>query len=168
MLNSLKTRFIFISGIFILLSLGIVTLIASNQLINIAITFAASQGDPIVQKVANHINGDEFERFTKSMDTEDEYYDSVRLWMLDLKQATGCRFLYTLAKIGNAYQYVIDGSCAPSDEENFSACGDSEDLESWGEAPLKTLRTGELTHSNFEQQEGWGWIISSYGGIKNS
>lgn len=168
MLNSLKTRFIFISGIFILLSLGIVTLIASNQLINIAITFAASQGDPIVQKVANHINGDEFERFTKSMDTEDEYYDSVRLWMLDLKQATGCRFLYTLAKIGNEYQYVIDGSCDPSDEENFSACGDSEDLESWGEAPLKALRTGELTHSNFEQQEGWGWIISSYVGIKNS
>ena len=168
MLNSLKTRFIFISGIFILLSLGIVTLIASNQLINIAITFAASQGDPIVQKVANHINGDEFERFTKSMDTEDEYYDSVRLWMLDLKQATGCRFLYTLAKIGNEYQYVIDGSYDPSDEENFSACGDSEDLESWGEAPLKALRTGELTHSNFEQQEGWGWIISSYVGIKNS
>ena len=168
MLNSLKTRFIFISGIFILLSLGIVTLIASNQLINIAITFAASQGNPIVQKVANHINGDEFERFTKSMDTEDEYYDSVRLWMLDLKQATGCRFLYTLAKIGNEYQYVIDGSCDPSDEENFSACGDSEDLESWGEAPLKALRTGELTHSNFEQQEGWGWIISSYVGIKNS
>ena len=168
MLNSLKTRFIFISGIFILLSLGIVTLIASNQLINIAITFAASQGDPIVQKVANHINGDEFERFTKSMDTEDEYYDSVRLWMLDLKQATGCRFLYTLAKIGNEYQYVIDGSCDPSDEENFSACGDTEDLESWGEAPLKALRTGELTHSNFEQQEGWGWIISSYVGIKNS
>lgn len=168
MLNSLKTRFIFISGIFILLSLGIVTLIASNQLINIAITFAASQGDPIVQKVANHINGDEFERFTKSMNTEDEYYDSVRLWMLDLKQATGCRFLYTLAKIGNEYQYVIDGSCDPSDEENFSACGDTEDLESWGEAPLKALRTGELTHSNFEQQEGWGWIISSYVGIKNS
>ena len=168
MLNSLKTRFIFISGIFILLSLGIVTLIASNQLVKTALSFAASQGDPIVQKVANHINGDEFEQFTKSMDPDDEYYDSVRLWMLDLKQATGCRFLYTLSKINNEYQYVIDGSCVPSDEDNFSACGDTEDLESWGEAPLKALHTGELTHSKFEKQEKWGWTISSYLGIRNS
>ena len=168
MLNSLKTRFIFISGIFILLSLGIVTLIASNQLVKTALSFAASQGDPIVQKVANHINGDEFEQFTKSMDPDDEYYDSVRLWMLDLKQATGCRFLYTLSKINNEYQYVIDGSCDPSDEDNFSACGDTEDLESWGEAPLKALHTGELTHSKFEKQEKWGWTISSYLGIRNS
>ena len=60
MLNSLKTRFILISGIFILLSLGIVTVISAKQFTTMAITFAASQGEPIVQKVANNINGDEF------------------------------------------------------------------------------------------------------------
>jgi methyl-accepting chemotaxis protein len=168
MLNSLKTRFILISGIFILLSLGIVTLISARQFTDMAITFAASQGDPIVQKVANHIDGDEFEAFTKSMNPDDAYYEQTRLWMLDLKQATGCRFLYTMTKIGSKYEYVIDGSCDPSDKENFSECGAEEDLASWGTAPLTSMQKGDLTHSNFEQQEGWGWIISSYIGIRNS
>ncbi len=168
MFKSLKVRFMVIFGAFILVSLTIVTILSARQISDLAITFAASQGAPIVQKVASHINGDDFEAFTRRMDDSDDYYEETRLWMLDLKQATGCQFLYTMAKIGNTYQYVIDGSCDPSDEENFSACGDEEDLESWGEAPLTTFRTGELTHSDFEQQEGWGWIISNYIGIKNS
>lgn len=136
---------------------------------DIAVTFAANQGKPAVQNVVNYINGDEFENFLGVMDAEDPYYEEVRLWMRDLKDSVGCAYLYTLARMPDGtYQYIIDGSCDPDDEENFSALGEEEDLSSWGKEILDVFETGELTTTRFENQEGWGWMISAYEGIKNS
>ena len=103
------------------------------------------------------------------MDENDPYYDELRLWMLDVKESVGCQFLYTMAKFPDGtYKYIIDGSCDPSDEDNFSPLGTDEDLVSWGDAPLITLATGETTFSDIENQEDWGLMISTYTGIINS
>ncbi|MBR1911878.1 MAG: hypothetical protein IJ828_05940, partial [Treponema sp.] len=79
----------------------------------------------------------------------------------------GAAYLFTMAKKGNSYCYVVDGG-DPSDTENFSELGAIEDVESWGKAPITAFKTGVQTSSGIVKQDGWGWTISTYEGIRNS
>lgn len=168
MLKSLKSRIIFILGTVSFVAMGIMAFVAIEIVSGTATNFAAEQGTPVVEKVIEHIDGDEFEKFTKIMSDEDPYYEELRKWMLEFKQSTGCAYLFTMAKFGGTYKYVVDGSCDPSDEENFSELGAIEDLDSWGDAPLNAFSKDGIFCSEIENQEGWGWTISTYKGIKNS
>ncbi|MCR5494765.1 MAG: hypothetical protein K6F15_03930 [Treponema sp.] len=167
MFSSLKTRFIIAFGAFILCALFFVTFVSSRTIMNMAESFAGSQGMPVVEKAASVIDGDEFEAFLSVMDESDPYYEELRVKLDDLRESVGAAYLYTMARFGNTWKYIVDGG-DPNDEENFSALGDEEDVSSWGEAPLITYRTGDAISAELEQQEGWGWTISTYKGIKNS
>ncbi len=168
MLKSLKSRIIIIFGVYIVFALASVTILSVQKINRTAETFATGQGAPIVSSVAKHIDGDKYEALSKSLDEDDPYYEELRLWMLDLRTKVDCQYLYTMSKIGNKYLYIVDGSCDPSDEDNFSALGDEEDISSWGDGPVIAMTEGIQTHSGIEQQEDWGWTISTYQGIKNS
>lgn len=168
MLKSLKSRIIIIFGVYIVFALASVTILSVQKINRTAETFATGQGAPIVSSVAKHIDGDKYEALSKSLDEDDPYYEELRLWMLDLRTKVDCQYLYTMSKIGNKYLYIVDGSCDPSDEDNFSALGDEEDISSWGDGPVIAMTEGIQTHSGIERQEDWGWTISTYQGIKNS
>lgn len=167
MIKSLKTRFVLIFGAFVLISLSLITLMATRTISKTAEIFAASQGRPVIEKAISIIDGSEFELFTKKMDESDEYYEKLRIELLEIKESAGCSYLFTMGKFGNSYKYVVDGG-DPSDTEGFSPLGTEEDLESWGEAPVTAFKTGEMTSSGLVKQEGWGWTISTYKGIKNA
>lgn len=169
MFKSIKSRFILFFGFFITVSLTVVSILSISIVRNTAKFLAIEEASPIVRKVQDHINGDDFENFVKNMDENDPYYEETREWMLEEKKSVGCRFLYTMAKMPDGtFQYIIDGSCDPSDEDNFSPLGTEEDIESWGQPPLIAYKTGEMTHSDIENQDDWGKMISTYAGIKNS
>ena len=168
MFKSLQSRFIAILSLFIFISLTIVTALSSKVVYSTARQFAEIQGSPVVLKVKQHIDGDKYERFLKVMDESDPFYEETRLWMLELAQSVGCKYLFTVSKFGDGYKYVIDGSCDPSDTENFSPLGTSEDVEAWGKAPIKAFSSGKVENSGFKQEDGWGWTISSYVAIRNS
>ena len=115
------------------------------------------------------IDGDEFEAFCKNPSEENPFYESTRLALLDLKKTVNCQYLYTMVPVkGTLFKYIIDGSCDPSDEEHFSPLGTEEDIEDYGEGPLKAMADGNIHSSGLEHQAEWGYTISSYGGIKNS
>ena len=160
MFKSLQSRFIAILSLFIFISLTIVTALSSKVVYSTARQFAEIQGAPVVLKVKQHIDGDKYERFLKVMDESDPFYEETRLWMLELAQSVGCKYLFTVSKFGDGYKYVIDGSCDPSDTENFSPLGTSEDVEAWGKAPIKAFSSGKVENSGFKQEDGWGWTIS--------
>ncbi len=169
MLSSLRVKFILVLCSFTLISCAVITVLAGINIVRTGEFFAEQQGTPVVEKSLTVIDGDEFERIAKEKNPQDPKAEEIRLALLDIKEAVGCQYLYTMApSSGTTFEYIIDGSCDPSDEENFSPMGTAEDLESWGQAPFTTMKTGELTCSGFENQEGWGWKISSYKGIKNS
>ncbi|MBR1640483.1 MAG: methyl-accepting chemotaxis protein [Treponema sp.] len=169
MFKSLRSRFIISFGIFLILAVTIITIFSVSGIKSTARYCASLIGEPIVDNVSKHINGNEFEAFVKKMDKSDSYYDELRLWMLDLKKQTGCSYLYTMTRLSNGkWVYVIDGSCDPSDKENFSDLGAEEDLASWGKAPLEAYDKGIRTVSDIEFQDGWGYQISTYQGIRNS
>ncbi len=169
MFSSLKTRFILGFAAFICISLIAVSAIATISIIKTAEQFTSIQGEPVVEHVVDYIDGDKFEELTKSLDPTDEWAEETRIWMLSVAQSVGCQYLFTMARVsGTNFNYIIDGSCDPSDEENFSPMGTEEDIESWGKAPFLTMQTGEIANSGMIDQDEWGWKASTYKAIKNS
>ena len=170
-MRSLKKQFIFVFGLFMLVSLSVVAVVSGVGIMRTGEVLASQQGIPIVQKVASMIDGDAFEKFMVETPSEDSpYYERVRLLLLEIKKTVGCEYLYTMVpKSGSTYMYAIDGSCDPSDTEHFSHLGDEEDITSLGEAPVKIMN-GELdvANSGLVSQDDWGWQISTYHSIKNS
>ena len=170
MFKSLKTAFIAFFALFIFVSFVILILLSTRTVQNVAVMFAASQGNPVVSNVIDYIDGDEFEAFLNGdMTTENPYYEETRTWMLDLKNRCGAAYLYTMARYRDGtYHYIIDGSAEPDDSDNFSDLGAEEDLSSWGMEIYQAFENGSRINTRFEKQEGWGWMISTYEGIKNS
>ena len=168
-MHSLRTRFIVFFGLFILLSSLIMGIFSGLTILNTGISLSTKYGEPGVLKSLEILDGDEFERFCKNPTEEDPYYEETRLKLLELKNTIGCKYLYTMVPVqGTIFKYIIDGSCDPSDEENFSPLNTEEDIESYGRAPLDAMVDGQIHSSGIEKMDEWGWTISTYGGITNS
>ena len=168
-MNSLRTRFIVFFGLFIIISSSTMGIFSAVSIVNTGVAVCTEHGVPAVQKAAQIIDGDDFEAFCKNPSEDNPYYERTRLALLDLKETVNCQYLYTMVPVnGTVYKYIIDGSCDPSDEENFSPLGTEEDIEDYGEGPLKAMADGGIYSSGLEHQEEWGYTISSYGGITNS
>lgn len=168
-MHSLRTRFILVFGLFILLSTFCMGGFAAVSIINTGVKLCEEQGQPIAQKAFEAIDGDKFEALCKNPTTGDPYYEEARLALYHIKETINCKFLYTMAPVnGSVYQFIIDGSCDPSDEENFSPIGTQEDIADYGDGPFLCMKDGGFHSSGLEKQEQWGYTISSYKGILNS
>ncbi len=168
-MHSLKARFIIVFGLFILLSSIIMGIFAAVSIVNTGVALCSEQGKPIAEKVSSLIDGDKFERLINNSSANDPYYEETRLALLEIKEVANCQYLYTMAPVGGTiFKYIIDGSCDPSDKENFSPIGTHEDIAGYGEGPLKAMADGGSYSSGLEKQEQWGYTISTYKGIKNS
>ena len=120
----------------------------------------AIQGLSIVERATSIIDGDSFEALAKSMDSEDLFYEETRVKLLELKEASGSMYLYTMAPLkGDIWQFIIDGSAEPDDEESFSALGDEEDISEYDSAFRRVLATGRTEASKLVDQGEWGWLI---------
>ncbi len=168
-MHSLKARFILVFGLFILLSSTIMGTFAALSIVKTGVALCAEQGVPIAEKVSQLIDGDKFERLVNNSSANDPYYEETRLALLEIKEIANCQYLYTMAPVGGTiYKYIIDGSCDPSDTENFSPIGTHEDIADYGDGPQKAMADGGTYSSGLEKQEQWGYTISTYKGIKNS
>lgn len=168
-MHSLRLRFIIVFGLFILISSSAMAVFSALSIIKTGVTLCSEQGIPIAQKADEIIDGDKFEALTLNPSVNDPYYEECRLALLNLKETINCHYLYTMAPVGGTiYKYIIDGSCDPSDTENFSELGTHEDIADYGEGPLLAMQDGGFHSSGLEKQEQWGYTISTYKGIKNS
>ncbi len=145
------------------------SLVASLNIMSIGTTFANDQGLSIIHKASEVIDGDEFAAFLQNPSEDDPYYERTRLRLLDIATSTNCQYLYTMIPVkGTVYRYIIDGSCDPSDEENFSPLGTDEDIADYGPYPLETQKRDCITYSNIMNIENWGYQISVYKSIATS
>ena len=168
-MNSLRTRFIVIFGLFILLSSTIMGVFSAYSIINTGVALCSEQGIPIAQKADEVLDGDKFEELALNPSVNNPYYEEARLALLEIKETINCSYLYTMAPAGGTiFKYIIDGSCDPSDTENFSDLGTHEDISDYGEGPLLAMQDGGFHSSGLEKQDQWGYTISTYKGIKNS
>lgn len=168
-MHSLRTRFIMVFGLFILLSSTIMGVFSAYSIINTGVALCSEQGIPIAQKADEVLDGDKFEELALNPSVNNPYYEEARLALLEIKETINCSYLYTMAPVGGTiFKYIIDGSCDPSDTENFSDLGTHEDIVDYGEGPFLAMQDGGFHSSGLEKQEQWGYTISTYKGIKNS
>ena len=167
--SSLRFRFTLFSIVFLVVSFAIMITISVFSILSTAQQIFTTDGTPLVQKAAGLIDGDRFAQLANRGSDSDPYYTQTREELLALKESSGCLYLYTMVPASKtAYRYIIDGSCDPSDTENFSVFGTTEDISSYGGAPQKCMDTKKVQASGLEKQEGWGWMISVYYPILDS
>ena len=168
-MHSYKLKFITIFSLFILFSVSFITFMASRGIKNSGAVIAANQGIPVCKKALEIIDADKFAEFIKNPSEEDPYYEKTRLELLNIKEIVGCDYLYTMIPVqGTIYKYIIDGSCDPSDEENFSCLGEEEDIEPYGYAPFEAMKTKGLVCAGLVVQDKWGQQVSTYQAIVTS
>lgn len=168
-MSSFKARFIFFFGLFTLISCIVIAAISGMGVTDTASYITAEQGFPVCKKALEVLDADEFAQFIKNPSEDDPYYEETRLKLLSIAETVGCQYLYTMVPVeGTLFEYIIDGSCDPSDEENFSPLGTEEDIASYGESPFTAMKTGEIISSGLTYQEDWGWQVSTYQPIKTS
>jgi methyl-accepting chemotaxis protein len=167
--QSLRIRFIILFTVFIIALCGVTTFWAIHNTNEISSQIFGDQGRRVVEKAVSFVDGDKFEALVKSMDENDPFYIETCRELLNLKEYSSCVYLYTMApKEGSEWYFIIDGSAPPDDEENFSPLGSTDDVSEYDDAFFHTWDTGELTTGQVTLQEGWGWLVSIYGPIKNS
>jgi len=171
--RSLRFRFILLFSIFIVALSSFTAIIGARQLSRAVEDTFALQGVYIVEKAAAIIDGDSFEALAKSLDDKDPFYENTRIKLLEMKEASVCQYLYTMAPYDGdtnhaVWRFIIDGSTEPEDTENFSSLGDEEDTSDYDHAFKEVLQSGKTEASRLTDQGEWGWLISIYTPIKNS
>lgn len=140
-----------------------------SSLISTSVTIFSATGEPLVKKAASLIDGNQFAMLRTAGSDSDPYYTKTRLALLSLKETSDCQYLYTMAPgKGAEYIYIIDGSCDPSDTENFSPFGTAEDISSYGKAVQRCMDNKSFQTSGLKKQSGWGWKISAFYPILDS
>jgi len=169
LLHSLRFRFAVFLSVFVIAIIGIMAGLGIHQISKIVTNTFTDQGVFITEKAASLIDGDAFEALVKSQNPNDPFYEETRLLLFQLKNYSGCKYLYTMAPVnGNIWKYVIDGSAEPDDVEHFSKMGEEEDTSDYDDAFRRVLVSGKTEIGRLVEQGGWGWLISFYVAIKNS
>lgn len=166
--SGLKSRVTFLF-FFFFISIFVVFIITSVMQVNTVVRFLGSQiAIPTVRLAQEMINGDAFESLSKSLDNNDPYYETTRVRLLDLRERSSCKFLYSMSRVNEkTYRFIIDGSDLPGGK-NFSPIGTEEDVGEYEAAFSKTMESGEITLGSIEQSETWGRLISAYAPIRNA
>jgi signal transduction histidine kinase/CheY-like chemotaxis protein len=165
---SIKLRFALFFTLFVMAIFSVVIITSFQQILNVTTIICARQGLPINERVAAMVDGDAFERLSRTLDRSDPFYEETRLRMLALKREYDILYLYTMAPVSDKiYKFVIDGSGEPG-EAAFSDLGAEEDVTHYDRAFFKTMTTGESQFGELDNQKEWGWVISTYTPIFNS
>jgi methyl-accepting chemotaxis protein len=168
-IKSLRFQFVGLFVLFIIVSVGASAIIGVWKLSDAVTESFSLTGVYTVEKAASLIDGNAFEALAKSLDKDDPYYEKIRVQLFQLKEISGCEYLYTMAPAkGSMWRYIIDGSAPPDDTENFSALGDEEDTAEYDRAFIRAFYSGKTELGHLAYQEGWGWVISVYTPIVNS
>ena len=167
-LKSLKFQFILLFSVFIFAFVLLTAILGLRQLSEAVEEVFAQRGFFIAERAVSMIDGDSFESLVKSLDDEDPFYEETRIKLLELKESSGCLYLYTMAPFKeDTWLFIIDGSVSP-EEELFSFLGDEEDTSEYDEAFLRVRYSGNIEASKLVDQGEWGWLVSIYAPIKNS
>ncbi|HWT76883.1 MAG TPA: methyl-accepting chemotaxis protein [Mobilitalea sp.] len=117
----------------------------------------------ITRSVAGTIDGDKLQELKKPEDMKTDYYIELRKELNNIRQETGLKYLYTMARTEDGkYYYVVDGEDLNS--KDASLLGDVD--EEISDVMANTFQGVE--DYEFGKSNEWGALVSGYIPIKNS
>lgn len=108
---SLKSRIIFITSIIIMASSLLSGWIFYNNMYTHTIKLLQEEALNISKAASSLIDGDDFEKISKSLNKKDSFYIETRKKLQEVNTKVGNGMLYTIADIDSEnYTYIINGS----------------------------------------------------------
>jgi methyl-accepting chemotaxis protein len=164
--QSLKCRFVFFFGVFLVLFCLIMSVFSIKQMEQIAADTFAIEGEKLVQRALSAIDVTAFDALSKSFDASNPRYDVMQKKLLAIKHDSGAKYLFTVVRdpnVDNGVIYVVDGSSTPGDKSAFSGIGEKD----VGDYALdECLDTGKVTHSQaLNGGRKWGYLVQCYAPI---
>lgn len=110
---SLKSRLIIITSLIIVLSSLLLRFVFAESMYNHTVNLLQSEALNVAKSASMLIDGDEFERLTRTLDANDSFYNETREKLKELNVNLGNGMLYAIAQgESDSYTYIIDGSSA--------------------------------------------------------
>lgn len=117
----------------------------------------------ITRSVSETIDGDKYQELKTAADMETDYYKEMRDKLIDIRQETGLKYLYTMNRADDGtFYYVLDGSDYGSEDESLLGDVDTEIT------PAMHDCMDGIEKYEFGYSDEWGYLISGYTAIKNS
>ena len=168
---SLRVKYTIFISAFFAVAIILFSALAISEAGRICVRAFVAEGTPLVEHGAKYINGQigNFRRIIELNNPNSPHYKKMREEMLAMKEASSAKYFYTMVPANyEDYMYVVDGSCDPSDSENFSPLGTLETKENYGEPAALAMSTGKTQASKMQKQEGWGWLITVFAPIMDN
>ena len=162
---SLRLKYTLFISAFFAVAMVFFSALAIRASVRICVDTFVADGTPLVEHGADYLNKNivNFKRVIEDKNPDSLRYGMLREGLLAMKEASSAKYFYTMIPANdNEYMYVIDGSCDPSDSENFSPLGTLETKDNYGEPAILAMSTGKTQASKMEKQEGWGWLITVF------
>lgn len=160
---SLKSKIVIITSMIIMLSSFVLGWVFYQKTYEHTVKLMEKESLNIVKSVSVLIDGDKFEKLSKSLDKEDEFYIDMSKRLKEVNTSFGNGMLYTLiSNDPDNYTYIIDGSATVE-------LGHKQQKSDFAEEAEMTLETGEIHISDIYQPEGFDdCYVSAFAPIRNS
>lgn len=165
---SLRVKYTLFISAFFAAAIILFSVLSIRETIQICVDTFVADGTPLVEHGAKYLNLriDNFKKVAEDCNPDSLRYNMLREEMLSMKEASSAKYFYTMIPANDKeYMYVIDGSCDPSNEEDFSPIGTLETKDNYGEPALLAMSSGKTQASSMKKQEGWGWLITVFSPI---
>lgn len=165
---SLRVKYTLFISAFFAIAIFLFSALAINTSARMCVDIFVEEGKPLVEHGSKYVNSNikDFKKIIDEQNPDSLRYNRMRSELLAMKEASSAKYFYTMVPATDKdYMYVIDGSCDPSDQENFSAMGTLETKDNYGEPAILAMETGRIHASKMEWQDGWGWLITVFAPI---
>ncbi|MCR5046274.1 MAG: HAMP domain-containing protein [Treponema sp.] len=165
---SLRVKYTLFISAFFAAAIILFSVLSIRETIQICVDTFVADGTPLVEHGAKYLNLriDNFKKVAEDCNPDSLRYNMLREEMLSMKEASSAKYFYTMIPANDKeYMYVIDGSCDPSNEDDFSPIGTLETKDNYGEPALLAMSSGKTQASSMKKQEGWGWLITVFSPI---
>jgi len=166
--KSIIFKTILLLVVYIIVLFFAMTSINNYRISSVVKSVAELTGEPILEGIIDHIDGDKYENLVQTLDRNDPFFIETQAIFINKKKETYAYYLYSMAINANGeHIFIFDGEDPNS--EFYTPMGYVEDISGYDLSFLRTYETGEFQFTSVIQDLGiWGDMISAYAPIFNS
>jgi len=150
-MQSLKMKFYLFFILFVIALFSVVAATSVMQIQTTTSTMVSIAGQPILARITQYINGDDFERLVQTLDPNDPFFIDTQEVFRRVKNETHVYYLYAMAVCSEGFhRFIFDGEDPES--EYFSPLGEIEDVSDYDQGYFLTYatKTMQFTHLLYE------------------
>ena len=108
LVSTYKFKIIFVTMLFIVLTTVVITKTAVDGISKTSKQAFLENGTHVLSSAQQYLDKNKFLKLAKSLDAKDPYYVEMCAKWLEIKEISGCKFLYSMVQVsGNDFMYIL-------------------------------------------------------------